>query len=210
MRKTYLLILIGLFLSITHAEAKKVNGTIFFEKDTLDVIFKIPTGLLAIEPNYLALQKKVKYFNEEGEVKVLRPTDAKEIRFMFRGERIRMLSRPNNNNVEGILIRLAPSKDIFLKVRELQVGGKVKLFDLYIMESSSYGGANGMGGTHTVRKDVFQKKGEELYRSRGLFFRNDMMNYFSDCPELVKKIKKREFGRRDVKMIAEFYNEMCK
>lgn len=40
-------------------------------------------------------------------------------------------------------------------------------------------------------------------------FKNTASNFFSDCPELVKKIQNREFKKRDINEIIEFYNTKC-
>tara|TARA_R110001632_G_scaffold53818_3_gene132239 strand:+ start:207 stop:758 length:552 start_codon:yes stop_codon:yes gene_type:complete len=36
-----------------------------------------------------------------------------------------------------------------------------------------------------------------------------LKNYFKDCPNLIKKIKNKEFGKKDVKKVVEYYNNNC-
>ncbi|MDY7394176.1 hypothetical protein UMM65_02905 [Aureibaculum sp. 2210JD6-5] len=38
---------------------------------------------------------------------------------------------------------------------------------------------------------------------------NEAIEYFKDCPELVKKIQAREYKKRDIVEIVEYYNEHC-
>ncbi|MFD0965103.1 hypothetical protein [Pseudofulvibacter geojedonensis] len=40
-------------------------------------------------------------------------------------------------------------------------------------------------------------------------WKKKMMEYFSDCDELVRKIKANEFNRNDLKEIVEYYNDFC-
>ena len=40
-------------------------------------------------------------------------------------------------------------------------------------------------------------------------FRKSIIKYFNDCPELVAKIKSKEFRKRDIVEIVEFYNTNC-
>ncbi|MFT6165528.1 MAG: hypothetical protein ACJAV5_000743 [Vicingaceae bacterium] len=44
---------------------------------------------------------------------------------------------------------------------------------------------------------------------KGLKFRANMANYFSDCPELSRMIEKMELTRRDLVAIIGFYNSKC-
>lgn len=36
-----------------------------------------------------------------------------------------------------------------------------------------------------------------------------MVEYLSDCPELVDKIKRKELDLRDIQYIVEYYNNQC-
>jgi hypothetical protein len=213
MRKTYLLVLIGLFFFANNLNARQVKGTIIFENDTLNTMLKIPVYGIAGPPNYLKIQYKIKYYDENQAIKTLRPENAKEVRFTFKGEKIRMLSKSNANGIGGF--SLTSSTGIFLKVVELEVEGQVKLFNVYITEVGpaviiGTGGASPGSSANMSKKYVLEKTNGKLFRVRSLSFKRDMMTYFSDCPTLVEKIKKKEFRMRDLKMIVEFYNDRCK
>lgn len=80
MKRISILITIGLILTFK-LEAKKIEGKIFFENDTIDVIFNIPFKFFTQKPNYSKLQKKVKYFDSTVKSIKLLPDDAEEIRF---------------------------------------------------------------------------------------------------------------------------------
>ena len=196
-----------LLLNYLTLSARKIEGTIIFEKDTIDVTFKIPIKFFEQEPNYEKLQYKVKYYDSKGNKVVLKPDQAKEIRFNDGFEDVRMLSRVNSLDLGNIF---SLSTHIFLK---LEIDGKLKMFSYYYTQHSAgmYNGTTGTmtgGYSYSVEKYILQKKGQELKRPKGLFFRKDMAEYFSDCPELSKKIKEKDF-HKDVGRIVQYYNSHC-
>ena len=208
MRRTYILIAIGLILAFK-LEAKKIEGKIFFEDDTIDVIFNMPIKLFTRELNYEQLQYKVKYFDSTGKKITLRPDDAKEIRFKYEYENVRMLSRYNSLGLGSIF---SMSTNIFLK---LEIDGKLKLFNYYYTQQSggTYNASTGMmtgGYAYSVEKYILQKGDGELKRPKGLTFKKDMIEYFSDCPALVENIERNYFRKDDLKSIVRFYNSNCR
>ena len=54
-----------------------------------------------------------------------------------------------------------------------------------------------------------QKENGELKRPKGMSFRKDMTEYFSDCPALVEKIEDKDFRKSDLEMMVNFYNSNC-
>ena len=210
MRKVVLLIVLGIIF-ISEIEAKKIEGQILFKDDTVDVIFKIPIDLLTQEIIYEKLQYKVKYFDFNGKKIKLIPDNAEEIRFKYNNEDIRMLSRYNSLDIGDIF---SMRTNIFLK---LKVEGKLMLFEYHYTQktgSMSKGIPNDMtmpvGMSYPVeRYNILQKGDGELKRPKGLSFRKDMMNYFSDCPELSQKIENKEYKKRDLESIVRFYNSNC-
>jgi len=202
MKNTLILVLLILLSSYT-LHAKKITGTILFENDTMEVTFKIPYKLIMQEPNYEKIQYTIKYFDQDGKKHVIRPSKAKEIRFENGYEEVRMLSRKNN-------LRLG-SKYIFLK---LEIEGKVKLFNYFYSSRSggTYNGTTGMytaGTSYSVERYILQKENEELKRPKSFSFRKDMMEYFYDCPDLVKLIEDREFRNYELELIVRYYNNHC-
>ncbi len=206
MKKLIILSTIGLFLTF-QVEAKRIKGQIFFDHDTIEVTMNIPVKFFSQVPNYEKLQYKVKYFDDQGVKKVLRPDDAKEIRFTYGNKEVRMLSR--YNSLGGNIFSL--SSNIFLRIES---DGYLKLFNFYFTRSSPgmYNASTGMttgGYAYSVEKFVLQKGSGQLKRPSGLTFRKDMMQYFNDCPALVQKIENREFRKGDIQAIVRFYNQNC-
>ncbi len=220
MRKICILIVMGLVLTIK-LEAKKIEGKIVLENDTIDVVFNIPVNFFTQEPNYEKLQNKVKYFDATGKKTSLRPDDAKEIQFKFEFENIRMVSRYNSLGLGNMF---TTNSNIFLRII---IDGNLKLFMYYytqrtpgmVSNAGSFGPSGGFTGTssfmtggaaYSVERCILQKGNGELKRPKGLTFKNDMVEYFSDCPSLVKKIESKDFRKDDLNFIVEFYNKNCK
>ncbi len=208
MRKVYLLIALGFILTL-NTEAKKIKGKILFQNDTIDVIFIIPFKFFDQEPNYVTLQNKVQYLDSKGENVILRPNQAKEIRFKYGDEEIRMLSRFNSLDLGDLL----PRNDyIFLK---LELDGNLKLFSYYYPQYSTgmYSAATNsmsMGYSFNEEKYILQKGNGELKKPVRLKFKKDIIEYIADCPALVQKIESKEFRNYDLEFIVQFYNSNCK
>ena len=207
MRKLFSLIIIGLVCSL-NAEAKKIEGKIILDHDTIDVIFNIPFKFFAQEPNYEKLQYKVKFYDSTGKRGVIRPDHAKEIRFKLYGKDIRMLSRHQSSGMGNVF---STNYKLFLK---LEIDGKLQLFNYYQTNSSPgmYNAGTGMmsgGHSYTTERYVLQKENGELKRPRGLTFKKDMVNYFQDCPELAQKIENKEFRKADMESLVHYYNSNC-
>ena len=61
-----------------------------------------------------------------------------------------------------------------------------------------------------AKESFFSKENGEGIQIDNWFFKNKMTNYFSDCPQLVKKIKDYEYIDGDEIKIVRFYNNNCK
>jgi predicted Zn-ribbon and HTH transcriptional regulator len=203
MKRIYLLMVIGLMFA-WKLEAKKMEGKILFDHDTLAVTFNIPVNFFSQEPIYEKLQYKVKYYDTAGKKIVLKPDQAKEIQFQYEGKTVRMLSRNNSTGWAN--------STLYLK---LEIDGNLKLFNYYYTQNSP-GMYNSSTGTTTgsysygVEKYMLQKADGELKRPKGLTFKKDMVEYFSDCPALIEKIESKDFRKNDLEFIVNFYNSNCK
>lgn len=217
MRKIFTLITIVLIFTFK-LEAKKIEGKIILEDDTIDVTFNIPINFLTQKPNYLQLQNKVKYFDSNGNKIILRPEDAKEINFNYANEDVRMLSRFNSLSFGNIF---SMNKTIFLK---LEIDGKLKLFTYYYSEkpgnfsspSSMPGGVSGglsLGisiGSIQDKCSILQKEYGELKSPKLWTFKKDMAKYFSDCPAIVEKLDNPYIDSNSLELLVNYYNSNCR
>jgi hypothetical protein len=112
MKKPILILLLVLISSIQLLAIKK-EGKIFYENHTIDVIFEIPLRLFSQGPNFKNMQRKMQYYDSLGNKKVLKPEQAKEIRFYYKNAEVRMLSRKNTLRIEDIY---SLRSNIFLKL----------------------------------------------------------------------------------------------
>jgi hypothetical protein len=195
--------LIGL-AGFTYAE--KVEGMIFYpDGDKEEVIFDLP--VVAGKINYFKLQEKVKFSDSFGEVKVLRPEKVKELRFTFNDEKIRMISLNKSDYVPGSPI--SSSENIFLK---LEVKGNLSLFyyEGTELRNTQIGSYYSFIDNYILKKEDGSLLSSNLSTRTTNQFRKIMMEYFSDCPELVTKIEKKEFERQHIREIVGFYNSYCK
>ncbi len=197
MKKYYILLM--LLVGLIRVEAKKIEGQIFYEEDTVSVTLNIPTKLLSKELDLEGLQEKIKYFDDSGKKKTLRPRDAREVRFKFNGKEVRMISITNSAKI----------RSSFLK---LEIDGPVRLFTYIKPEMpGSYDTATGTrnGSAGPEEKDVLQK-GDGIIRIISSWtFKKDMTKFFKDCPELAKKIKDKVWRKRDLNQIVNYYNTSC-
>lgn len=191
------------------ANAKKIPGEIVLNNDeTVSVTFLIPFGFLSSTPTYTKLQTRVRYIDKSDRRVVLKPGDAKEISFTWKGQRIRMISVHDDLGLQSLF---SSQQNVFLK---LEIDGEMRLFTSYFVQTSPgmYNGSMGMstgGSYYNVEKFVLQKKGGPLKQPRSLSFRKDMSEYFSDCPELVERIQKRDLRRGDLELMVMEYNKKC-
>lgn len=205
-RFTFLMAIVLMIANET--EAKKIEGKVLFKNDTLDVIFKIPVNIFSKEINFEKLQYKIKYIDSAKNTVVIKSNQAEEIRFLYQDKEVRMLSRYTNYRLRNVFTN---NHKVFLK---LEIDGKIKLFRYYQTESSPvmYNSSSDLiteGISNQVDRCFLQKGSQELIRIKGLTFRKDMMEYFSDCNEVFQKIENRKYGKKDIETIVNYYNSYC-
>ena len=210
MKRLILLVAISLIFTFK-LQAKKIEGQILFEHDTINVVMKVPIKFFKKEPNFEALQNRVVYFDSQGNKKILEAGAAKEFRFKHKQKTIRMLSRKNTFSFHR-----ESRSYLFLK---LELDGKLKVFNFYHQTeklpaksiSSSGNGPDIYVGSITLSTNqyIYQKGNGQLREIDPKSFEEDMVKYFSDCPELSKKIKDKEVEYKDLGAITRFYNSNC-
>lgn len=193
------------FLLFSPAFGKKVPGYFISNKgDTVQVYFRLSVSLLRGEPSYSRLQNKAVYFNQQGEKHVLRPSAAREICIFYKNDTVRMLSRFNNIGLPTPLFHY--DGKVFLK---LEADGLVKLFSYKQKSQGGFGSSGlpaGLGFSYAYERYVLQYGSNPLLQVRGISFRRDMMDFFSDYPELVEKIDKRMYRKEHLALIVKEYN----
>lgn len=123
----------------------------------------------------------------------------------------------------AIYTELSVKNKIDKKIVEIMTeGDKVNLYRIASVGYSTMGSPMGFGGAPTmtyaysINNFYVMKNGDKLATHLGsnqLFsknFKKAASEYFKDCPSLVEKIKTKEFKKRDLKTIIDYYNEDCK
>jgi hypothetical protein len=109
------------------------------------------------------------------------------------------------------------------KVLEEVVTGDISLYKIvrhgtHAPMGVGFGGVGGMGmgASFTIKNYYLRKKQEKEVThisSTQLFsknFKKAATTYFEDCPDLVEKIATKEYRKRDIRAVIEFYNSKCK
>jgi len=200
MNKSLSFLIILLLVSFS-TYASQVKGIIIRKTDTLHVIFVIPlTGI-----DYSSIQYGIKYIDSSENKVKLKPEDAKEIRFEYNGEQVRMLSRFDNLSYNS-----DNSTKIFLK---LLIDGPIKLFDYYVKNSSvSTPGGPGsipMMTSYSYSRYILQKGIGNLVRYSKMNFKDDMPIFLKKCPDLVKMIQDKVYQKNEIERIVTYYNTYC-
>lgn len=204
MRKITAIIAFALLFTF-NAEGKKIDGMIITSTDTLNVTLRVLTNFFTGEINYPALQRKVRYIDENGKKQRIRPDKAEEIRFRYRGEDVRMLSRTVPSSLAGFF----SNSEIFLRLRN---DGPLKLFTHYARRNNSTDFDNDnrdIFGDDMKETSLLQKGNAAIKNPRFFKFRKDMMKYLDDCSALVDKLEAKDFKRWDIFEMVAYYNTNC-
>ncbi|MGB3463885.1 MAG: hypothetical protein WBA74_01385 [Cyclobacteriaceae bacterium] len=181
--------------------AEEFPGVIYTENDTLEVVMKIPVNYIDDQPDFLKLQKGIKYFNENNRKEKILPVNARLIKIDYFGTEYYMESVPLKELPGSIL---AGEKRIFV---QRLVGGYQNLYSYYAMERDLIAGT-GM----IIAQSYLLQTGEGVFYFVGdgpASFRKRMREYYFDCPEVMKKVEDKIFRFQDIVKMVKYYNEYC-
>jgi hypothetical protein len=167
-------------------------------KDTLEVNSKIPIDF--------SVEDKLKYYNENGEKIILRYSEVDEIQIINAEGRITRMIR--HINPFQVPCDWCEPQYFFLR---LLIDGEMKLLQQNVSSSAVGSGINGTSNLGNYNKSYlyYQKGEEEIFIPNDILFKREMIEYLSECEELVNKIKTKEYKKRDAFKIVEFYNSYC-
>jgi hypothetical protein len=193
---------LGLLLSSAPALADKPKVKGYYidtEGKKTNVMIQMPTKMLSSKPETMQLNHFT-YFDKRGKATELNAETAREFGFTYEGEDIVFRVLPK------ALQDVTHIKADFYKVL---MEGACTIYLTYVSQGSFY-------SEYCLYKD------EDHYyvTTTGITNRwasangriNSMEELFSDCPDLVAKIKNKEFKKGDDKYfkIVEYYNQSCK
>ncbi len=163
---------------------------------------------------------KIKSF---GKVKFRKARKEKAIKYSF--EELEKVKIYEGGEINTYVYR--PVKDSeFSKVLQLIEKGKVTLYRIHSegyvananMGTGGFGGAGvgfGAGNYYSINNYYVQRGNEEEVTHLGsnqLFsknFKKAASSYFADCASLIEKIQTKEFKKRHIREVVEYYNNDC-
>lgn len=146
--------------------------------------------------------------------------NAKAIKYEFADLEYAEIYNGDESSIYKNVIVLGKEKPIVL---EEIVQGRVTLYNLHTQAYTSGFSPMGVRGApmYTGRnfyslKNLYVKKEDENQAihlgSNQLFtknFKTAASDFFKDCPTLVEKIQTKEFKKKEIKAIVEYYNTYC-
>ena len=201
LKRNVFLLICALTLSFA-AQAVKLPGQIYRDGVIEDVTLRVKTNLLG-DLQLITMQYKIIYFDKKGNKHKLRPGEADEIHFDFKGEHVRMIC-VDNNLYSGSIFR-GNGRKIFLRNF---IEGPLSLFEFYY-ESQTMAGPNGQMVRNIHVDYVLKKYDGPLFIPVHIGFRKSMLQFLDDCPAVVEKLQDRELRRRNLETMVKYYNEQC-
>ena len=196
--KKYCILLFILLISAAGYAAERVEGTILYPDKAVKVTLLIPTGLFGGGPDVQAMQRGIRYLDENGKKKKLKPSQAQAFTFNYKGHDFTMVSHDYSSGLFG--------RSVFML---LVIDGRAKMYE-YTVTNSRGGGPNMPMSTTTTTHTLIQLPGQPLYEPTLIGFKKRMAEYFRDCPELAGLIAQKELRRRDLDEIVIYYNDKCR
>ncbi|MEI9919705.1 MAG: hypothetical protein WDO14_13015 [Bacteroidota bacterium] len=182
---------------IMQGSAIQIPGEIVYnDGTTARANFEVVVVLHGFSVEYM--QNKVRYFDENGKRHKLRPSEAKEIRFQWREQEVRMITRRAVHHTNK------------LRFMHLIIDGKVRLYE-YI-KTYRYSGRQGMSYAR-IRTAVYwyleRDEDGTVITPHSLGFRHQMKNFFTGCETLTERLDAKVYKLREVPAIVTFYNQDC-
>ncbi|MCE3228714.1 MAG: hypothetical protein K0S32_3265 [Bacteroidetes bacterium] len=185
-----------------HIQAKKVSGYIIeVNNDTTKVIFDIPLDSpFGGDPDLERLQWKVKYYDSTKVKKILIPKMVKGIVFTFERRTIKMITCFDNLGV-------VDGKSSYQREFFFHVISEEKIITLRAYRTLLLEGINGGKGMASFGDFpyVYRKNNGELFFDKT----PDVAKYFTDCPDIMKKINNKEYQNDYIAQIVNDYNKVC-
>jgi hypothetical protein len=188
--------------------SKKIEGYyIKKNNEKVTTFFNVPVNL-SEEINFQAMTFSIKYFDENDKKQKLDLSNVKELGFEYLGKKVVLKCFLNTAELGGL--DFGDKKYVLLKpIREDVIG--VYYFSTEMTTPGFMTGPGGhmMGSTYHFEAEVLVKfDGQMVQPGIGLFKRK-MKDFFSDCPELVKKIDDKVYKRQHIKEMILFYKQKC-
>lgn len=178
------------------------------DNEKINTFFNIPVDAVAQEIYFQELVFGVKYYDENDKKQKLNLKNVKEIGFYYLGKKTILKCLANTGNLGTNHIG-DTSYVLLLPIKE-------DIISIYYYPKSSYspgfmsGSSNNMGSFQSDDSTVLVKSDGKMVEPHSLgSFKNKMKDFFSDCPELVKKIDGKIYKAKHLQEIIADYQKNC-
>lgn len=183
------------------AEAKKLEGTAFYENETLTVTLHIPTGLKGIR--FDKLEMGIDYYSKDGTRAPLLLYKLNQVRFNYNGKMIVMRTVPQtwkNEFPKRKFVRVESSNEGLLQVCS---------YTDYVKSSFYNSETNLNTNIQSAVTRYFMIKNNKVTRVPDGKFKRFIRDYFKDCITLIAKVEIKRLGKKHLGSIVDFYNSSC-
>lgn len=202
--KTYVL---ALLLTFNFSFSKKIEGYyITTNNEKVNTTFSVAVNLLSKEINFEAILFGIKFYDENEKKQKLDLKEVKEIGLDYSGEKIILKCFLNTGNLgtnyigDKSYVLLKPIKEDIISV----------YFYPKTTYSPDFMTSGGVSGFSSYDSSVLVRLDGKMVEPYGYgSFKNKMKDFFSDCPELVKKIDEKTYKRKHLVEIIEYYQDNC-
>lgn len=200
----------ALFLLSFHSLGyEKVPGIVIYQNETISVTFDVPIVMFTKEWDFTRLQKGAYFYDASGKKRRVVPKQALEIQlFLGDTDTIRMVS----------IVHKGRARRTFA---QLMNDGKINVY--FMMTPPSNNVSSGPGGmpignagmhyhgSGAYRGYLLVKKGDWRpdVKAKRLKFRKEMIEFFSDCPQVVEQIEGQELTNKELSVVVDFYYQYC-
>lgn len=140
-------------------------------------------------PDYMAMQKAVKYLAPSGDKEEITIRDVDRIEFEYRGEEY---------------VFITTSYDGKRLIMHAQVDDKLRVLEYYYTTRDSQ-----TNTYYTVMSRVLSLEGGNQGMNTKIYmlgFKGAMKEFFSDYPDMVEKVKKKEFTYKNASEMVAYFN----
>ena len=197
---------------IFFSKAEKVKGFyVTNNHDTIKALLKIPyNAAFSIDFNFIKMQQEMEYINDAGEKITMTPNDFLAYGFEYYDEREEKDDTMVFVSKKNIFYRSTDFSDNDSTIFLMQlVKGKLSLYNYYSMSSVSAGfnyAANNVMHSTPVLEFLNQK----LFTYNTNKFKSEMAKYLADCPIVLQKIEEKNYKNKQLHIVVELYNSLCR
>ncbi|NQV52118.1 MAG: hypothetical protein HQ500_02995 [Flavobacteriales bacterium] len=140
-------------------------------------------------PDYMAMQRGVEYLAPSGEKETIGVGDADRIEFEYRGEKY---------------VFIVSSYDGKRLIMHAQIDDKLRILEYYYTSRDS-----DTQIVSTVMSRVLSIEGEDQGKNTKIYmfgFKGAMKEFFSNYPDMVEKVKKKEYTYKNVHEMVAYFN----